>query len=52
MQNQKVNQFGPWLRANSPTRRSEKVHDCHIENVDSSKYAKANPEDCPKQKGT
>jgi hypothetical protein len=49
--NKEVNQFGPWLCANSPTRRLEKTHDRHAENFESTKYAKATSEDGPKQSG-
>jgi hypothetical protein len=46
-----VNQFGLWMRANSPTKRAVKTRDCHAENYDSSRYAKSDPKEGPKQPG-
>jgi hypothetical protein len=51
LRNQEVNQFCLWMRANSPTRRAVKTHDRHAENYDSSRYAKSDPEEGPKQSG-
>jgi hypothetical protein len=51
LRNQEVNQFGLWMRANSPTKRVVKTHDRHAENYDSSRYAKSDPEEGPKQPG-
>ena len=41
MRNQGVLQFGPWLRASSPTRRMEKIHERMAGNMDSAKFSQA-----------
>lgn len=52
MRNQEIDQFGPWLHANSPTHRTDKVHDRHTKNDDSRKYANAYTEEGPTHNGT
>lgn len=47
--NQETNQFGPWLRANSPTRRPERTHDRHADFSESFKTAKDSSREEPKQ---
>jgi hypothetical protein len=38
--NEEILQFGSWLRANSPTRRTEKNHEGHAGSSDSTRYPK------------
>jgi hypothetical protein len=50
MRNQEVNQYGLWMRATSPTRRTEKTHDRHADSSNSTRHAKFS-EELPKQSG-
>ncbi|XP_059454983.1 uncharacterized protein LOC132185195 [Corylus avellana] len=43
MRNQEILQFGPWMRASSPTRRTEKHHDMQVGHSDYTKSAQPEP---------
>jgi hypothetical protein len=53
MRNQEVNQYGLWMRATSPTRRSEKSYEIHrhAESHESTRFAQPIPDDLPKYNG-
>ncbi|XP_059436069.1 uncharacterized protein LOC132168989 [Corylus avellana] len=44
LRNKETIQFGPWLRATSPTRKPEKVHERHTDHADSSIFSPFAPE--------
>ena len=48
MWNQEINQFGPWLRATSPTCRMEWTQERHANNMDSSRNTQPGSEGWPK----
>ena len=49
--NEEILQFGSWLRANSPTRRTEKNNERHAGNSDSTRYPKPAQEGRTKHHG-